>query len=58
MRGKLPPPDPFEPSDAPGLEVSAPTSVFLKGCSSLDADRVARAILAARPGLLVVCVPD
>lgn len=55
---QLPPPDPFEPPEAPGLEMSAPTSVFLKGCASRHADRVASAILTARPGLLVVCVPD
>jgi hypothetical protein len=59
MQGKLPPPDPFEPSGAPDrFEIAAPTSVFLNGCATRHADRVASAILTARPGLLVVCVPD
>lgn len=55
MRDKLPPPDPFEPSGAPpDFEVSAPTTVFLKGSPSRDA--VADRILAVRPGLLIVCL--
>jgi hypothetical protein len=56
MRGALPPPDPFEPGSAPGFAVPAPTTVFLKGRPTADFDRVADAILAARPGLLVVCL--
>lgn len=58
MRGKLPPPDPFESFDEPRLVIPAPTSVFLRGCTTPSADRVARAILAARPGLLLICVAD
>lgn len=53
----LPPPDPFEPGGAPReFAVPAPTTVFLKGRPTPDLDRVADAIIAARPGLLVVCL--
>ena len=53
MRGQLPPPDPFEPSGSPpDFEVSAPITVFLNGTPR---DAVADSILAARPGLLIVC---
>jgi hypothetical protein len=57
MRGELPPSDPFEPSGTPSnFEMPAPTTVFLKGRMGRETDRVADAILAARPGLLIVCV--
>jgi hypothetical protein len=57
MRGQLPPPDPFEPAGTPpGFAVEAPTTLFLRGRPSGELDRVATAILAARPGLLVVCL--
>jgi hypothetical protein len=52
----LPEPDPYEslgsPPDAPVL--TEPTVVFLGGPPSAETDRIARAILAARPGSLVV----
>jgi hypothetical protein len=57
MPGRLPPPDPFEPGGAPpGFAVPAPTTVFLSGRPTPELDRVADAILAARPGLLLVCL--
>jgi hypothetical protein len=57
VSGRLPPPDPSEPSGAaPDLAVPAPTTVFLKGRPTPELDRIADAILAVRPGLLVVCL--
>jgi hypothetical protein len=57
MHGRLPSPDPFEPGGTPSeLQIAAPTTMFLKGRPSPQLDRVADAIQAARPGLLVVCV--
>jgi hypothetical protein len=57
MRDRLPAPDPFEPSGSPPrLQISAPTTMFLRGRPTPQLDRVADAIQAARPGLLVVCV--
>jgi hypothetical protein len=57
MCGRLPPPDPFEPGDAPpDFALTAPTTMFLMGSPTPDLDRVAEAILAVRPGLLVVCL--
>jgi hypothetical protein len=57
MHDRLPPPDPFEPSGAPSdLQIAGPTTMFLSGRPSPQLDRVADAIQAARPGLLVVCV--
>jgi hypothetical protein len=54
---QLPPPDPYEalgqePPD--GIRRPAPTVVFLAGPPTADADRLTDAILAARPGALVV----
>jgi hypothetical protein len=53
---RLPPPDPFESfgADPPGLALSAPAVVYLAGPPAAGADRTAAAILAARPGALVV----
>jgi hypothetical protein len=53
----LPPPDPFEspdlfPPDHGRLPAS--TALFLNGRPSREVDRLADAILAARPGALVV----
>jgi hypothetical protein len=57
MRGRLPAPDPYEPGGSPPeLHIESPTTWFLKGRPSPQLDRVADAIQAARPGLLVVCV--
>jgi len=57
MRGRLPPPDAFEPSGTPhSLQIPAPTTVFLHGDPSRASDRVADAIVAFRPGLLIVCL--
>lgn len=52
----LPAPDPFEPDAPPGIAVPTPTTMYLNGRPTRDDDRVADAILAARPGLLVVCL--
>ncbi len=54
---QLPPPDPHEPS--PGSETGdremvAPTAVFTRGPAGPEADRLADAFLALRPGLLIV----
>jgi hypothetical protein len=54
---QLPPPDSYgapgqEPPDA--MRTAAPTVVFLAGPPSAEADRLTDAILAARPGVLVV----
>ncbi|HEY7075215.1 MAG TPA: hypothetical protein VH418_07590 [Solirubrobacteraceae bacterium] len=55
----LPPPDPFEsPVVSPGGRLSAPAAVFVKGRPSREVDRLADAILAMRPGALVVVVRD
>jgi hypothetical protein len=55
----LPPPDPSEPGNPPdGYEVFAPTTMYLYGRPTRARDRVADAILAVRPGLLVVCARD
>lgn len=57
MGPELPPPDPNEPQgltpDNP-LDISGPTAVFVGGPPSDDDDRLADAILAFRPGVLVV----
>jgi hypothetical protein len=57
----LPPPDPFEspelfPPDHGRLPAS--TALFLAGRPSREVDRLADAILAARPGALVVVLRD
>jgi len=52
---ELPPPDPYEVgADPPGLEMTAPTVIYLAGAADAAADRVSGAILAARPGALIV----
>jgi hypothetical protein len=59
MEPRIPPPDPFEPSGIPpdaGPPVPAPATVFLKGPPTPELDRLSDAILAARPGLLLVCI--
>jgi hypothetical protein len=59
MSPQLPPPDPFEPSGTPpdrALPIPPPATVFLKGPPSRAQDRLCDAILAFRPGLLMVCV--
>jgi hypothetical protein len=52
----LPPPDPLEsPFGEPGgVEVSAPTTVFPPGTPTPAAQRLADAIVTARPGILIV----
>lgn len=57
----LPPPDPFEspdlfPPDQGRLPAS--TALFLNGRPSREVDRLADAILAVRPGALVVVLRD
>jgi len=51
---RLPPPDPNESHDLQGLQLSAPVAVFLAGPPSPAADRLATAVLAWRPGALIV----
>jgi hypothetical protein len=51
----LPPPDPYEPTgEPPGLELTAPHVVYLRGPTVAAEDPLADAILAARPGALFV----
>ena len=50
----LPPPDPSERREPPALELSAPVAVFLAGMPSVEGKRIASAVLALRPGALVV----
>jgi hypothetical protein len=60
MDDPLPPPDPREsPFDEDdGISVPVPTTVFARGTPTAEAERLADAILAARPGLLIVIAPD
>ena len=51
---RLPPPDPNESHDLQGLELSAPVAIFLAGPPSPEADRLASAVVAWRPGALIV----
>jgi hypothetical protein len=53
---KLPPPDPYEsPGDMPeGLELTAPAVIYLAGAPSPETERLADAIVAARPCALIV----
>ena len=57
---ELPPPDPREsPFGEPdGMEVTAPTTVFARGIPSPAAQRLADAIVTARPGILIVVTVD
>jgi hypothetical protein len=56
MRPDLPPPDPYESLDpAPsGTPLPAPIAVFVNGSPKAEAERLADAILEARPGALIV----
>jgi hypothetical protein len=56
MAHELPPPDPYESLGAApeGVELLAPAVVYLGGKPSRQAERIADAILAARPGALIV----
>jgi hypothetical protein len=59
MGPELPPPDPNESlSLTPdgGPIVNGPTAVFAAGPPSAETDRLADAILAYRPGALIVLV--
>jgi hypothetical protein len=58
---RLPPPDPFEASIAApsgDVRMAAPAAIFLGGTPSAAVDDLSDAILAARPGALVVVVRD
>ena len=57
----LPPRDPYEPQDhgpPPDASLPAPTAIFLSGPPSPEADRLADAVLAFRPGALFVASHD
>jgi hypothetical protein len=57
LRSMLPPPDPHEsPFDEPpgDVELSGPTAVFPCGTPSRETERLADAIVKARPGILFV----
>jgi hypothetical protein len=59
MDPELPPPDPNESLELTpdsGPVVSGPTAVFAAGPPSAEVDRQADAILAVRPGALIVLV--
>jgi hypothetical protein len=52
---RLPPPDPNELlHDPPGLSMTAPAAVYLSAPITAADDRLANAILTARPGALIV----
>jgi hypothetical protein len=53
----LPPRDPNERREPPALELGAPVAVFLADLPSIEADRIAAAVLNWRPGALVVAAP-
>jgi hypothetical protein len=61
MAPQLPPPDPHESfgmaPDAP-VSIDEPTVVFAAGSPSAEVDRTADAIIAFRPGALIVLVRD
>jgi hypothetical protein len=50
----LPPPDPHEPRDPEGMSVDTPMALFGAGRPSGEVERLANAILDARPGILFV----
>jgi hypothetical protein len=50
----LPPPDPNESHELPVLELMEPVALFLDGAPSDEDERVGSAVLAWRPGALVV----
>ena len=57
---KLPPPDPNESIGMPpdqDVPMLAPTVVHLSGTPSPEAGRVSNAVLAWRPGALIVVAP-
>jgi hypothetical protein len=57
MAPELPPPDPNEPHELTpesSLGISGPTAIFAAGPPSDEVDRLADAILAFRPGVLIV----
>jgi hypothetical protein len=57
IAGELPPPDPYETFGTPPDEdrlMLCPAAVFLNGPPSPEADRISDAILALRPGALIV----
>ena len=53
---QLPPPDPFESlgAEPADVEITSPTAVYLAGPPSEAMERLTEAILAARPGMLIV----
>jgi len=59
MHAPIPPPDPNEGigDTPPGLELAAPAMCFPLGPPSPADERLARAILALRPGALIVYGP-
>jgi hypothetical protein len=57
MPAELPPPDPSEQLGTPGLSLAAPTVYFTGGPPSPQDERLADAVLAVRPGALIVISP-
>jgi hypothetical protein len=60
MASELPPRDPHEsPFAEPSGDAlfATPTTVFSRGAPSADDQRIADALLEARPGLLFVILP-
>jgi hypothetical protein len=60
MALQLPPPDPHEPFRSPsaGFALPAPVAVYVRGRPSARTERLSDAILALRPGALVVLASD
>jgi hypothetical protein len=53
MSPSLPP----EPNETPSRRLPAPAAIFLEQTRTPEADRLAQAILEARPGALIVAPP-
>jgi hypothetical protein len=51
------PPPPPEPNEMPSRRLPAPAAIFLEQVRTPEADRLAQAILDARPGALIIAPP-
>jgi hypothetical protein len=47
----------MDPKETAGRRLPAPTAIFLKHAPTPEADRLADAILAMRPGALIIAPP-